>query len=313
MWKKAKAAAYLMTPASILVFSCMLQACGTKEKEKARPGLLLSFGALADIQYCDADAAGVRHYRNSLDKLKECVKELNRHDLAFTIHLGDFIDREFASMDEVLPIFGTLRSVRYHALGNHDFSVADDMKEKVPGKLGMKKRYYDFASMGCRFVVLDGCEISLFGTPDTSKPHLIAEQVFDRLKMNNAVNATAWNGGIGPEQKSWLEKVLKKASGAGEKAVVFCHFPVFPEDKHNLWGAKEIVSLLESSGCVVAYISGHNHAGHYAEKEGIHYITLQGMVDTPDENAFAVIEIYNDRLELRGYGRVPSRTLKIGD
>ena len=93
--------------------------------------------------------------------------------------------------------------------------------------------------------------------------------------------------------------------------MVYCHFPVYPADSiHNLWNSHEIIDLLEANSCVKAYINGHNHAGNYAIKEGIHYFNLKGMVDT-QENSYAVIRFYDDRLDVKGFGREEDRVMKI--
>lgn len=56
-------------------------------------------------------------------------------------------------------------------------------------------------------------------------------------------------------------------------------------------------------------MSGHNHRGRYGEKSGIHFLTLPGMVETPAENAFAVVNILDDRLQINGWGRAKDRVL----
>jgi hypothetical protein len=35
------------------------------------------------------------------------------------------------------------------------------------------------------------------------------------------------------------------------------------------------------------------------------------MVDTPDENTFAIADIFEDRIEIRGFGREDSRSLLL--
>ena len=96
----------------------------------------------------------------SKEKLKKCVKHFNQEDLSFVIHLGDFIDRNFSSFDEILPIYNSLHAPGYHVLGNHDFEVADEYKELVPKKLGMPSKYYDFKIKNWRFICLDGNDLS---------------------------------------------------------------------------------------------------------------------------------------------------------
>jgi predicted phosphodiesterase len=275
------------------------------------PAPSFSFGLIADVQYCDADAGANRYFRKATDRLAECVDDLNSQDLAFTIQLGDLIDRDFTSFDTVLPIYDRLKSKRYHVLGNHDFSVVDERKPEVPGRLGLQKRYYDFAVAGWRFLVLDGNEMSLYATLEGTELREQAQAMFDALKASGAAHAHNYNGGIGPEQLKWLKERLKAAKEASQKAVLFCHFPLFPDQPYNLWNRSQVLELLSSHDHVVAFIAGHNHAGEYGEKNGIHHVTLQGMVDTEDMTAYAVADVYQDRIEIRGTGRASSRTLKF--
>jgi 3',5'-cyclic AMP phosphodiesterase CpdA len=117
---------------------------------------------------------------------------------------------------------------------------------------------------------------------------------------------------VGREQLRWLTRTLAEAKAAGEKAIVFCHFPVYPPGEHNLWNDTEVIETLEASGSVVAYISGHDHAGGHAAKDGIHYLTVRGMVETGDSNAYAVVHVESDRLEIDGRGRQPDQVLVFG-
>ncbi|MCZ6674572.1 MAG: metallophosphoesterase, partial [Verrucomicrobia bacterium] len=147
---------------------------------------------------------------------------------------------------------------------------------------------------------------SFHAYPENSVEYNEAATYYQRHK----VTAPKWNGAIGSKQISWLKRVLENATKEGEKVVLYCHFPVFPENVHNLWNAPEIVELLEDYSCVKAYINGHNHAGNYDVKKGIHYLTLKGMVDTV-HTSYAVIHVYEDRLEVKGFGREENRTLEI--
>ncbi len=271
-----------------------------------------SFGLIADVQYCDGDPAGIRYYRDSIDKLKECVKDLNTHDLEFTVHLGDLIDRGFSSYDRVLPLCRQLEAPCYFALGNHDFSVEGARKLQVFQKLGMKTSYYEFKVKGWRFLVLDGNAVSTYAAPMDSANYREAGERYKKIKEKKAPNAMVWNGSHGKKQRAWIDQVLSEADQAGESVVLFSHFPVYPKNIHNCWDDEELIALFEKHACVVAYFNGHNHAGNYGEKKGIHYLTIQGMVDTKDRNAYAVAKVFKDRIEIQGVGRVPSRTLQLG-
>lgn len=121
-----------------------------------------TFGLMADCQYVDAEPRGRNFYRESPRKLKEAVSEMNRNNVALTFHLGDFIDRDFESFDALDPIVADLDAELFHALGNHDYAVKQELKEKVPSRLGLENNYYSFSRQGCRFIVIDTTDLSLY-------------------------------------------------------------------------------------------------------------------------------------------------------
>ncbi len=118
---------------------------------------------VSDCQYCNCDPSGTRFYRESPTRLGHAVKILNEHPLDYTIHLGDFIDRDFKSFDSVTPIWKGLKSEKYHVLGNHDFSIVDSLKPLVFEKMDIEDRYYSIIRNKWRFIVLDGNDLSVHG------------------------------------------------------------------------------------------------------------------------------------------------------
>jgi len=288
------------------VFVMGLAGCMSSKKTKiAGP---FSFGIMADVQYADYERLGNRCYRDSKWKLKQCVEDFNSRNLSFVIQLGDLIDGGFENFDTMLDIYQQLKVAKYHVLGNHDFAAH---REKVLEKLGLERGYYDFAVNRWRFVVLDGNEISLYANSKNSEEYKQAKTMHLGLKETGDSNAVTWNGALSSNQMTWLKNVLDKSETSGEKVILFCHFPVWPPNVHNLWNDSELVQILESYDCVVAYINGHNHAGNYAVKKGIHYLTLHGMVESPDKSAYAVVEVYSDRLKILGFDAEPERLLFI--
>jgi 3',5'-cyclic AMP phosphodiesterase CpdA len=270
---------------------------------------LFRFGVIADCQFADIPdhEEWNRRFRLSPAKLKEAVADLNTRDLAFVVNLGDTIDKILASFDVVLPIFATLKAPVRHALGNHDYDVADGERSAVPGKLGLTRGYYSWRAPGWRFVVLDGCAVSLFGHEDGTPGRAEAMKVF-----NEAQGALErWNGALGATQRDWLAAELAAARAAGERALLFCHWPVFPQDKHNLWDSAEVLKIIDAHRDVVAaWMNGHNHAGNYGESGGVHFLNFKGMVDTR-ENAWAEVAVYPDRIVVEGFAREPRRLLKM--
>ena len=292
-----------MRPLALALFSLLI-ACGPAaddgpssdpEEEQTGP---FRIGAIADCQYADRDPGGKRLYRQSADKLRDAVEHLNRENLAFVVHLGDFIDEDWQSFETLAPIADDMIHPWRHVVGNHDYFVEDRLKPRVHKKLDMPARYYSFETGGWVFAVLDGNDLSYHGWPEGSPRH---EESL-RVHRENYASLPTWNGAIGDTQLAWLEALLLEAEQKHRKVVLFSHFPVYPDDKHNLWNAGEVVDILERYSSVKAWISGHNHAGLYAERNGIHYLTLQGMVDT-EETAYALIDFHEDRLEVTGVGR----------
>lgn len=298
----------MLSRRSVLAASAALLA-GTAGAADGR----LRFGVIADPQYAEAppNLTLGRYYANSLDKMRAAVAALNGEDLRFVVTLGDIIDRDVASYDRILPIYRTLHHETRFVLGNHDFDLAPEHLERVPGLLGMAGPYYDFAVAGIRFVVLDGNDVSLFAPPPDDPRRKLAAERLEQAKAAGLVNAKPWNGSLGDAQFAWLERSLHAAREAGERVVVLNHYPVAPDNPHNLWDASRLTGLLARQPHVLAYFNGHNHAGNYAERDGIHYVNFHGMVDTPDSSAFAVVEITGDRLEIQGFGREPSRSLTL--
>lgn len=271
---------------------------------------LFSVGLIADAQYTDAKPGGIRHYRKSIQKLGAAVQDLNESQVDFSIHLGDLIDRDFSCFDDILEPLRELKTPVHQILGNHDFAVDEDKKPEVADKMGIKETYYAFSKSGFRFIFLDGTELSTFAQPKDSPIHQEAMAMLTEFKAKKRKNAQSWNSAIGPKQLIWLKKQLSETTKAGEKAIISCHYPILPDNIHNLWNDQELLSLMnQHSDTVIAWFNGHNHAGNYAQHQGVHYVTVQGMVDTADTNAHAVMDILPNALRIRGSGRVPSRLL----
>jgi hypothetical protein len=286
---------------SVLIMVTLL-GCGCKKTIK--------FGVVADIQYHPGKPLGTRYYSASLNKLNEALAQFNREKVQFVINLGDTIDCHIQTFDRVMPLFKALKAPVYHLIGNHDFDIQDGNDDRVLPALGLKDNYYSFVKGNWRFILLDGFELRYpFPADETLKRE--SEALYWRLRIQGKERAQRWNGGISLKQTAWLEHQLAKAEKARKNVLVLCHFPVLPEAAHNLWNDAEVVALLERHRCVKAYFCAHNHAGDYTLLNGIHYLTFQGMVETPGQNAFAIVTLAKNVIRVQGFGREPSRTLEI--
>lgn len=268
---------------------------------------LFSYGIIADCQYCNCPASGSAYYGNSIPKLQEAVDTINARKVAHTLHLGDFIQKDWESFDNIEPVYSSLDSAHYYALGNHEFTIDDDKKPLILSRLAMPDYYYDFTKYNWRFIILESTELAFYS--ETVHPEKAAERDALWAQISGDINAKTWNGGISQEQLNWLGETLADAESKGQKAVVFAHHPVWPLASSSLWNYQDVIDVLEAHDNVVAYMNGHRHLGDYAIKNGIHYVTFQGMLLTADENSFSVVEVFRDRLEVKGYGRQDDFTL----
>ena len=272
---------------------------------------ILKVGLVADPQYSNKPTKGSRYYKESLWKLEEAIDTFNYENVDFVQSLGDIIDAEWGSYDAILPIYNMLNpSIKnYHLLGNHDFSVDSTHLSGLIEKLSMPDYYYSYSKKGWRFIVLDATDYSYFSNPlhhyDINK----IDSYYENTKEKS--NKQSWNSAIGEVQQDWLKQELATANSLNQKVILFSHLPIRPKgNAHNLWNDFEIVDILENSANVVAFINGHNHVGGYAFENGIHYITLYGMVETMI-GSYGILEIHKDKLVLRGYGNQESLQLNI--
>ncbi|PQJ83012.1 metallophosphoesterase [Polaribacter glomeratus] len=267
-------------------------------------------GIIADCQYCDCEVKWDRYYKKSPQRLKEAIAILNKDSLNYTIHLGDFIDQKMSSLDSILPTWNSLKSTSYHVLGNHDFDVSEAHKEKIIEKLNLKDRYYSFVERDWRFIVLDGNDLSFYGTTSELKKQQ-TDSLFNSLENKNLPYLKKWNGGLSNTQLNWIRSELNKAVQENQKVGFYCHFPIFPIDQHTIWNREQFLSLIKPYKNVKLFFNGHNHAGAYQLVDNVHYLTFKGMVDTEKTSAFAKVKFDKDTVFVEGFHREISRKLII--
>ncbi len=261
-----------------------------------------SFGIIADVQYCDCEPEGTRFYRNSLSKLRYAVNSLQQDSVDFLVNLGDLINKDYNSYKKVLEIIDSSGIKTYHCTGNHDYSVENKYKKRLPIPMPSKEGYYSFMHKGFRFIFLNGNELSIYASPNKNSIKK-ARDYITYLKNEGAINAIDWNGGVSQTQLSWLGSQLDDATRNNEKVFIMCHFPVYPENLHNLLNYRDVNAILERYRNVIAFFSGHNHAGNYGNFNMIHFVTLKGMVETENTSSFSLVEVYHNKIWIKGSGR----------
>jgi manganese-dependent ADP-ribose/CDP-alcohol diphosphatase len=269
---------------------------------------IFSFGVIADVQYCNCEPSGTRYYNKSLSKLREALTSLKSDSAEFLLNLGDLIDRDYKSFRPVLDIIDSSEFKVWHCIGNHDYSVDARHKRRLPFDMPSKDGYYSFVYKGFRFIVLNGNEISIYSSIKKSAIKY-AEDYLTSLRNMGNINAVDWNGGMSARQIEWLLTQLDESVERNEKVIIFCHFPVYPENVHNLLNYREVLSGLSGYQNIIAWFNGHNHAGNYGNFNQIHFITVKGMVETENTGSFALVEVYHNKIWIRGSGRERAQIL----
>jgi manganese-dependent ADP-ribose/CDP-alcohol diphosphatase len=104
--------------------------------------------------------------------------------------------------------------------------------------------------------------------------------------------------------------------------LVFSHVPLHPGVTSRAcggmclsWDYGEALAVLRKHpGTVAACFAGHDHDGGYARdrRSGIHFVTLQGVIETPrGGTSAATLRLFERRLRLEGQGRMASRDLAL--
>lgn len=269
---------------------------------------LFSFGVIADVQYADSDPAGTRFYRSSAAKLKEALKDLKADSVSFVVNLGDLIDRNFESYNPMMDLFASSGQKIYHVAGNHDYSVDAKYKKRLPVIGPSGTGYYSVVFDNFRFIFLNGNEISTYSSNNKASVKY-ASEILTTMKEKGEVNAVDWNGGMSAKQIGWLRAELDQSGTDNQKVFIFCHFPLVPENIHNLLNYKEVLLLLKNYNNIIAWFNGHNHAGNYGNFNQIHFITFKGMVETDTTTSFSRVDVYKNKIWITGTGREKSRIL----
>jgi len=268
-----------------------------------KPGFV-RFGIVTDCHYADADTAGSRYYRHSLDKLGECVEAMNAQKVDFLAELGDFKDQDSPPAEQ--KTLSYLRAVEsefckfdgptYHVLGNHDqdsLSKAQFLANIENAGINSGRNYYSFDFNGVHFIVLDANYKSDGADYDHGN--------FDWTDAN-----------VPPAELRWLRRDLTSSCGA---VIVLIHQLLDGTGSHYVKNAAEVRQVLEQSGRVLAVFQGHQHNGGYSQIEGIHYYTLKAVIEGPgpENNSYAVVEVRPDMsINITGYRKAVGKQLAQG-
>ena len=255
-----------------------------------------AIGLIAHVQYADHPTAGARAYRDSLSKLAACARWFQAQNPRCVVQLGDLTDGGLDNLSAALKAFKAVGPTRYHVLGNHDATIG---RAQLAAALSLQPSWSDHAIGPWRLILLDATDASILNGalhPEEGRTLL------DAARAAKSSNAQSWNGGLGQSQMAWLQRTLDATRAARQRALVFCHQPILAEacrPEHLLLNHDAVLAALEGSGAVAAFFCGHDHRGGYALKNGIHHLTLKGLVEHPPEECAAIVELQDNGLRFR--------------
>jgi hypothetical protein len=224
-----------------------------------------------------------RRYDLAKDKMLETADVFNRVGgaMAFAVNLGDLINNDVMwNLRPILDAFNTIAAPHFSIVGNHDLRAHNDrfgknnktQQEWVKKKLGLVKDwFYSFSYPPFHFVFIDS---------------MVMEETADPRRR---------------QQMAWLEGDLQRAADAGLVVILFGHVPLG-------LATNALGPIIKKHAHVVGGFFGHFHKGGYVKQDHFHTVTLNGQIDTL-QNAFSVLELFDDRMELTGFGRCFTKIL----
>jgi predicted phosphodiesterase len=248
-------------------------------------------GLLSDVHYADKPVRGNRYYEESWQKMREIIRSFNSAEADLALQLGDFIDggvpleAEVANLRRIEGVYARFNGPRHYVLGNH--CVGSLSKEQFMENCGARRPPYSFDQNGLHFVVLDACFRS------------------DGVSYSRG-NFDWRDSEIPPPQREWLRDDLRSTT---LNSFVFVHQRLDAAPPYGVQSASEVRAILEESGSVLAVFQGHNHKNDYREINGIHYCTLQAVVEGagPDNNAYSLMDVFPEGIRITGFRRHPDR------
>jgi len=285
---------------------------------------IFTAGLVGDPQYKskapDGNVEGrVQRYSEVPEKLKKAVADWASHGtpLAAVISVGDNIDGQDTlegsqeDLEAIARCFDGLGDTPLVCVvGNHDLAAG---REAYVGSFRAPASYWvQQLAPEWRLVVLDTTDLCTgSGWPEGSA-QLAEARAF---KAGHPGPLEDWNGGLGSAQMRWLREQLAAAEAAGDKVIVASHHPIgegSARATHMAWNAPDIQAVLTSSRSVVLALAGHDHEGGYAVHGGVHFVTLQALLEAPPGgNSYGYLRVFQDHMEIRGVGTLTSRKLLL--
>ena len=281
-------------------------------------------GAKPDATSKD-DPTRVLRYSEAASLLGEAVDYFRATgSLSLVLHCGDIIDGrddEETDLEDLAAVLAHFRrlvdadTAVCHVIGNHCLKHIPRVKLHQELGLGADGYYAKPLCPGWTLLVLDTTELSVHaGWPEGSPEHAAAQAYLSAHAGEPRMQR--WNGGAGAAQLAWLKSQLVEASAESRRVIVASHHGLVRgacRETHRAWNGDEVCAVLRQSGVVALCLAGHDHIGGFAHVGGMTHVTLEAILESPaGSNAFGVLRIYADRIEIDGCGTaLTSRTLPL--
>lgn len=228
-----------------------------------------------------------RRYDVARDKMDEAIDVFNRvENMTMVVNLGDLVNNDLMwNLRPILDSFNRATAPHYNILGNHDLRAHNDRF----GKDNKTQHNWIREKMGT------GDEWFFALSYPPFKLIFVDSMIMEPENKNMTRKR---------EHIAWLEAQIEEARRLQQVVIVFAHIPIGFNTNPFLG------PVMKSYEHIIAAFFGHDHKGGYIKQQGTHCVTLQGQIETLT-NSFAVVDVFVDRIELTGFGRVPSRVMAL--
>ena len=264
---------------------------------------LVRIGIVTDVHVHDTDSpnefGGAKVMVNYAERLTAFVDAMSAWPADTIIDLGDFVNGIFVMgadlgdparipslLADGVSILSGFDGPIHHVIGNHD--VYDLSKEEYLAGIGAESTYYSFDLGAYHVIILD----AQFTKEGADYGHV------------------SWmvQGTIPEHELTWLRDDL---ASTDKPTVVCVHQPLDVDYSFTAGGSPtsnhlDVRDVLAGSGNVIAVFQGHAHDINYSLIDGIHYVTIAGMVDhgepTPPSWAQVVLDPEARTITIQGSG-----------
>lgn len=286
----------------------------------------------------------LRYYRDSAKLAEKAFQffEDCKSEIQGVLQLGDLIDlanskheredpQSREALETILQAIKPYTGKIYHLIGNHELYNFghDELRSRlgIPTTAGPDCCYYSLQPHPrVRIMVLDSFDLSVWGYDPEHPRRQAALKILEEHNPSENKNIPSsvdgkehfvmFNGAVGERQRKWMEQELEESLKLGQVVVVASHVPVLPVSgpsaKAGLqWDKLELLEILHKYPNIVALLSGHTHAGgHQVDEFDVHHHVFEAVLTTPPgTDCFGLLDVYPDRLVIRGRGRLSSLTM----